>query len=280
MDSSSEPGLKSNEEIIEELTKDLESSCLRVDEDCTSSNKCAESDASNDSPPKETCKHTKDNNAKCTAQNPHGPDTTEPPRDFVDEELLKDREIDLTESEKESLRDEAEKLKNRGNALFKSGEYVEAISIYTQGIQTCPLAYSKERSILYANRAAAKSKCLEKESAISDCTKAIELNPTYVKAIVRRAHLYKELEKLDEAMEDFTKLNSLDPDNVESRQEVHKLARLIEERNEKLKTEMLGKLKDLGNMVLKPFGLSTNNFELQKDPNSGGYSVKFNQNPS
>ncbi|KZC12690.1 PREDICTED: tetratricopeptide repeat protein 1 [Dufourea novaeangliae] len=273
MDSTSELDLKSNEEIIEELTKDLESSCIRADENSVSGKDSSKLNARNDSLPKETCErvetHIQD------SQEP--PD---PPRDFVDEELLKDREIGLSENEKETLRHEAEMLKNNGNDLFKSGEYIEAISMYTRGIQTCPLAYSKERSILYANRAAAKLKCLEKESAILDCTKAIELNPGYVKALVRRGQLYEEVEKLDEALEDFKKVYSLDPTHTEAYHEVCRLPRLIEERNEKLKTEMLGKLKDLGNMVLKPFGLSTNNFELQKDPNSGGYSVKFHQNPS
>lgn len=41
-----------------------------------------------------------------------------------------------------------------------------------------------------------------------------------------------------------------------------------------------GKLKDLGNMILRPFGLSTANFQVNKDDDTGSYSVNFVQNPN
>ncbi|XP_070154592.1 tetratricopeptide repeat protein 1 [Polyergus mexicanus] len=257
--------LQSNEEVIEELTQDLESSCIKMDENTESRNRAGDLWDIVDEKPNES-----------NGDNAQNTDLSE---DAI-EDLLKDRDLLLTETEREAMKCEAENLKQAGNDFFKNGEYISAISQYTQALRVCPLAYNKERSILYANRAAAKAKCqTEKDSAISDCTKAIELNSSYVKAYVRRAQLYEETDKLDEALEDFKKVLTFDPNHTEANHAVRRLPPLINERNEKLKTEMLGKLKDLGNMVLKPFGLSTNNFELQQDPNSGGYSVKFHQNP-
>ncbi|EPE28358.1 TPR-like protein [Glarea lozoyensis ATCC 20868] len=46
---------------------------------------------------------------------------------------------------------------------------------------------------------------------------------------------------------------------------------------EKETGEMMDKLKQLGNGILKPFGLSTNNFQMVKDEKTGGYSMNFNQ---
>ncbi|XP_016118265.1 tetratricopeptide repeat protein 1-like [Sinocyclocheilus grahami] len=90
-------------------------------------------------------------------------------------------------------------------------QHVEAEESYTAALKVCPVCYSKERSILFSNRAAARLHQDKKDSAISDCSKAIELNPNYVRAILRRAELYEKTDKLDEALEDYKSVLEKDP---------------------------------------------------------------------
>lgn len=47
---------------------------------------------------------------------------------------------------------------------------------------------------------------------------AIELNPDYVRALLRRAELYEQTEKLDEALEDYKKVLEQDPNQTSARQ--------------------------------------------------------------
>ncbi|ETN65015.1 tetratricopeptide repeat protein 1 [Anopheles darlingi] len=198
--------------------------------------------------------------------------------DFVDEDSQRDYETGLTEEQKTTNRAKAEELKLQGNELFKRGEHQQSAIIYTSALRVCPLDSKEERAILYANRAAAKSKLNCKPSAIDDCNKALEYNPKYLKALLRRANLHEETDKLDESLEDFRKVLELDPGNGEARGAQVRLPPKIAERNERLKEEMMGKLKDLGNLILRPFGLSTQNFQMQQDPQSGSYSINFKQN--
>ena len=94
---------------------------------------------------------------------------------------------------------------------------------------------------------------------MKDCTKAVELNPVYVKALLRRAKILEELDQLDKALEDYKQLNQLDPNNAEVKSALITLPRRIEEQTEKLKKEMMGKqirhltLKSFSNIICFPF---------------------------
>ncbi|KFP88220.1 PREDICTED: tetratricopeptide repeat protein 1 [Acanthisitta chloris] len=197
-----------------------------------------------------------------------------------DEEYLLELEKDMPEEEKQQRRKESTTLKEKGNEQFKKEDYGEAEDSYTKALQICPACFQKDRAVLFSNRAAAKMKQDKTEAALSDCSKAVELDPNYIRALLRRAELYEKTDKLDEALEDYKAVLEKDPAVHQAREACMRLPRQIEERNEKLKKEMLGALKDLGNMVLRPFGLSTENFQIKQDSSTGSYSINFVQTPN
>ena len=196
----------------------------------------------------------------------------------LDDEFLLEMHKDFTDEQLEKTKEDAIVLKGEGNNLFKESKYLDAMKMYTNALNTCPLKFQQDRAILFANRAAAKINLDKKEEAVLDCNKAIDLDPNYLKAILRRAQLHRTLDNLDRSLEDYKKVMELDKNNTEARQACATMPAEIAERNEKLKQEMFGKLKELGNLCLGPFGLSTDNFKLVQDPQSGGYSVSFQNN--
>ena len=144
--------------------------------------------------------------------------------------------------------------------------------------QVPPHEHGGKLAIYHSNRAACLLHLHRYEEAISDCNIAILLNPKYTKAFLRRASANEALERMEDALQDAKEALALDPTNSSTKKTVARLQKLEDERLEKLKEETMGKLKDLGNSILGNFGLSMDNFKAVQDPNTGSYSISFDNN--
>ncbi|KAJ4774348.1 Tetratricopeptide repeat protein 1 [Rhynchospora pubera] len=177
----------------------------------------------------------------------------------------------------ERAKGQANDAKAQGNLLFSAGQYEEALAQYERALEIASEIPSSEeiQSMCHANRAICFSKLGKYEETIKECTKALELNPSYLKALLRRAEAREKLEHYDEAISDMKKIAELDPSNEQASRALRRLEPLAAEKREKMKEEMIGKLKELGNSVLGRFGMSVDNFKAVKDPNTGSYSIQF-----
>lgn len=104
------------------------------------------------------------------------------------------------------------KLREEGNALFKSGQYGEAISIYTKliGILENEDDQIVNLSLIYSNRAACQLKTGDLSGTVRDCTRSLQLIPHSVKPLLRRAMAYEHLERPRLAYIDFRHVLLLD----------------------------------------------------------------------
>lgn len=124
---------------------------------------------------------------------------------------------------------------------------------------------------------------------ISDARKA-DITRIRIKLLLRRARARSSIQPfswshLAGALEDYKLLATTPeylsqlpvPDQKTVRKALVELPPRVNEAKDKEVGEMMGKLKELGNGILKPFGLSTDMFKMNQDPSTGGWSMNFDQ---
>ena len=87
--------------------------------------------------------------------------------------------------------------------------------------------------------------------------------------------ILKTEEEYEEALNDALKIKELDSCFSGIGITIIELEKLKKEKFEKMKDEVMGGLKNLGNMFLSNFGMSVDNFKMQQNPD-GTYNMNYN----
>lgn len=167
---------------------------------------------------------------------------------------------------KEMSAEEALEAKTKGNEFYKKGEYEKAFDQYSLAVSANGSS-EKERAVALANGAAALLKLEKWEETVEWAGEALRLNEDYVKARVRRKEAREKLERYRDASEDAKQLGEV--------AEVKRLEKLADDKEKRDMDKAMGDLKNLGNSILGNFGMSLDDFEMKKDPNTGSYSVSM-----
>lgn len=99
--------------------------------------------------------------------------------------------------------------KELGNQAFKAGKLQEAYDLYTESLCIDP-NNKTINAALYFNRATTCSRLNKLDECIEDCTRAIDLDPNYIKAFLRRAKTYMDKEDYETAVQDYEKVYKLE----------------------------------------------------------------------
>jgi len=105
-----------------------------------------------------------------------------------------------------AVENNAEAYSNRGLSWYKKGDHDQAISDFTRAIELNP-RYANA----YYNRGIAYDDKGQYDRAISDYTRAIELNPKHAKAYITRGIAHGSKGQFDRAISDFNAAIEIDP---------------------------------------------------------------------
>lgn len=113
------------------------------------------------------------------------------------------------------------RTKDEGNAAFKAKDYQRAIELYSASLELDANNRDISSKILQ-NRAQAYIAMKEVDAAIKDCTEALRLDPSYVKAMKIRAKAYAAAEKWEDAVRDYKKVAEHNPTEPGIREDIRR----------------------------------------------------------
>jgi stress-induced-phosphoprotein 1 len=129
-------------------------------------------------------------------------------------DALKQHEKFLAEREYDPLK--AQSAKARGNDHYQKQEFPEAVREYERAIRHDP-KNPQLVSRVSSNRSACYMKMGEMALAMRDAEAAIEADPTFVKAHLRKGRVLSATEQWGEAVKAYNQALKLDPHNYDAR---------------------------------------------------------------
>lgn len=111
----------------------------------------------------------------------------------------------------------AHEMKEEGNRRFQSKDYTGALENYENALKLTPKTHP-DRAVFHSNRAACmmQMKPIDYESVISECTLALQVQPQFVRALLRRARAFEAVGKYELAVQDVQLLLASDPNHKDA----------------------------------------------------------------
>ncbi|GMI85194.1 Phox2, CLUMPED CHLOROPLASTS 1 [Hibiscus trionum] len=111
----------------------------------------------------------------------------------------------------------ANELREEGNIKYQSKDYVAALQLYDNALRLVPKNHP-DRAVFHSNRAAClmQMKPVDYDAVIAECNMAIQVQPLFVRALLRRARAFEAVGKYEMAMEDVQILLGDEPNNKDA----------------------------------------------------------------
>ncbi|KAM0803385.1 hypothetical protein BDR22DRAFT_886759 [Usnea florida] len=143
-----------------------------------------------------------------------------------------------------------DRMKEEGNTAFKGGRFKQAVGLYSQALEVDPTNKGTNSKILQ-NRAMASIKLKDYKSAISDCTRALTLDPTYVKARKTKARALGESGDWQTAVSEYKDIAESHPDEPGIAKEIRNAELELKKAKRKDYYKILGVEKDANDNEIK-----------------------------